>query len=655
MNVRPRHPFHLLRQVWDRRWPTHLKHLGWGTPASVSTIALISLAVTGIMGGVKYLGGFEPFELRAYDGMVRLRADQPIDSRLLVVTITEADLRLQQRSTLADQTIAEVLSILQADQPALIGLDLYRDLPQLPGHAALQTQLRAPNLIAITKLGDGDGNQVPPPPDVPPERVGFNDFPIDPDGVVRRSLLFGGTSASFSLQLALHYLNRQGITPRSTLANNMQLGDATFIPLEADSGGYQTNDARGYQFLLNYRSRQPVARQVTLHQVLKGEIQPEWVRNKIVLIGTTAPSSRDLFHTPYSAAETTHHQMAGLEIHAQTVSQILSAALGQQPLFWVWTEWQEWLWIGGWAVLGSSLAWAVRHPLRLGLGCSGILAALGSTSFLLFSQAGWVPVVAPGVAAITAVGAMLTYRSHQAQRQQQMVMTLLGQNTSKEIAAALWKHRDRLLTSGKLPGQQLVATMLFTDLKSFSTLSESIPPEPLLEWLNEYLGAMTQEVQRHQGIINKFTGDGLLAVFGVPVPRVKPEEIDQDAYQAVACALAMGDRLTCLNQEWQQRGLPVVQMRVGICTGTVVVGSLGSRDRMEYGVIGDTVNTASRLESCAKESQSDPCRILIAGETLKHVQNQFQIEPWGLMELKGKHNQIEVSRVMGHATREQQP
>jgi class 3 adenylate cyclase len=384
--------------------------------------------------------------------------------------------------------------------------------------------------------------------------------------------------------------------------------------------------------------------------VLNGEIQPEWVRNKIVLMGTTAPSSRDLFHTPYSAEETSNHQMPGIEIHAQTVSQILSAALDQRPLVWFLPEWAEWLWIAVWAVLGSSLAWVVRHPLRLGLGCSVLLAGLSGISILLLSLAGWIPVVAPAIATFAAVGAMITYRSQQSQQQQQMVMTLLGQNTSKEIAAALWNHRDRLLTSGKLPGQQLVATLLFTDIKSFSTISESIPPEPLLEWLNEYLGAMTQEVQRYHGIINKFTGDGLLGVFGVPVPRLTPEEIDQDAYQAVACALAMGERLTSLNQEWQQRGLPVVQMRVGICTGTIVVGSLGGKDRMEYGVIGDTVNTASRLESCAKEVQNDVCRILIAGETLKHVQNQFQIESWGLMELKGKHNKIEVCRVIGYAS-----
>jgi len=283
------------------------------------------------------------------------------------------------------------------------------------------------------------------------------------------------------------------------------------------------------------------------------------------------------------------------------------------------------------------------------MACGGLLLTLGGVSFWQLTQAVWMPIAAPAIATILTVTTIITHRAQQAQRQQQMVMTLLGQSTSKEIANALWSHRDRLLTSGKLPGQKLVATMLFTDIKGFSTISESILPELLLEWLNEYLEVMTQEIQRHRGIINKFTGDGLLAVFGVPVPRLTLAEIEQDAHQAVACALAMSDRLSQLNLDWQRRGLPMVKMRVGICTGAIVAGSLGGRDRMEYGVIGDSVNIASRLESCAKEMQADPCRILIAGETLNHVHSQFKVDSWGTMALKGKEKTVEVYRVLGTA------
>lgn len=624
--------------------------------AGLRAATLTGLAITGLVLGLRQVGGLEPLELRIYDRMVRLRAADASDPRLLVVEITEEDIQALQRATPSDETLARAIAQLQQHQPRVIGLDLHRDVPQEPGHAQLQTQLQAANLIAITKLGESVGDRIPPPPGLPPERIGFNDFVIDRDGVIRRSLLFAHTEAethtSLSLRLAIAYLKPDGLRPRPSAANpeDLQLGASVFLPLQANSGAYQRLDSSGYQTLLDYRARQNPARRVSLGQVLAQDVSPEWVRDKIVLIGTTAPSGKDLFYTPFSAGEEVSHQMPGVLVHAQMVSQFLDAATGARSPFWFWAEWQEWLWIFGWATVGGAVAWAVRHPIALGLSSVGLLGLIAGAGFGLFLQQGWVPTVAPAIASMMALGTVVAYRAQQSHRQQQMVMTLLGQNTSPEIADALWNARDRLLASGKLPGQRLVATMLFTDIKGFSTISEQMPPEALLEWLNEYLEAMTHEIQQHHGIINKFTGDGLLAIFGVPMPRVEEREVDEDAYQAIACALAMGKRLEQLNQIWQQRGLPPIQMRVGIFTGPVVVGSLGGKERMEYGVIGDSVNTASRLESCLKDRQVDLCRVLIAEETLMHVKGKFQVESWGPLALSGKQQLVEVYRVIGYAT-----
>jgi class 3 adenylate cyclase len=244
------------------------------------------------------------------------------------------------------------------------------------------------------------------------------------------------------------------------------------------------------------------------------------------------------------------------------------------------------------------------------------------------------------------MGAVVTYRSYQAQQKQQIVMKLLGQNTSPQIAQALWQGRDRLLKSGKLPGISLTATMLFADIKDFSTVSEQMTPEALLEWLNEFLGVMTHEVIKRQGIVNKFTGDGVMAVFGVPTCRLDSTEVAEDARSAVACALEISDRLEEMNQNWRRLGLPIIQMRVGIFTGPVVAGSLGGKDRLEYGVIGDSVNIASRLESCEKHRQPTNCRILIGYETLVHLQGRFDVESWGPLALKGKQQLVEVYRVL---------
>ncbi|MGI0488945.1 CHASE2 domain-containing protein [Pantanalinema rosaneae CENA516] len=628
--------------------------------AAVTTtlcIGITSVAVTGLLVGVRQLGWIQPPELLAYDQMMRLRPDQPPDPRLLIVTITEADIHAQQRWPFADRTIAQALAQLQKHQPRVIGLDLYRDLPHEPGHQELLQQLQQPNVIAIMQMPDDEDIGVAPPPSMPAHRIGFNDVFTDPDAVIRRGLLFANpdeqtTLFSFSLRLALAYLRPAKILPRPGLSNPdyLRLGAAEFVPLEATSGAYQTVDDDGYQILINYRSRRNVARQVTLSQVLKGEVRSEWIKDKIVLIGATARSLRDVHLTPYSAAETETPKMAGVTIHAQITSQILSSVLDHQPLFWFWADGLEVVWIATWTLLGGCLAWFVRNPLLVGLYVVVAIGGLLITSYALFLQQGWIPVATPAIGLLLSAGVLVAYRAQQAQRQQQMMMKLLGQNTSPEIANALWKSRDRLLKSGKLPGQRLTATMLFTDIKNFSTISESMPPENLLEWLNEYLSAITHEVRANQGIINKFTGDGMLAVFGVPMNRSTPIEVSQDAQLAVTCALAMGECLEKLNQDWQQRGLPTIQMRVGIFTGPIVAGSLGGKDRLEYGVIGDSVNIASRLESYDKERQSDLCRVLIAKDTLVHLQDRFEVEHWGLMALKGKHHLVDVYRVVGYAT-----
>jgi len=448
---------------------------------------LTSLTVTGLVLGLRQVGGVEPLELRIYDRMVRLRAADASDPRLLVVEITEEDIQALQRPTPSDETLARAIAQLQQLQPRVIGLDLHRDVPQEPGHAQLQTQLQAPNLVAITKLGESAGDRIPPPPGLPAERIGFNDFVIDRDGVIRRSLLFAHTNrethTSLSLRLAIAYLQPSGIRPRHSPENpdDLQLGASIFLPLQANSGAYQRLDSSGYQTLLDYRARQHPARRVSLSQVLSQEFQPEWVRDKIVLIGTTAPSGKDLFYTPFSAGEAVSHQMPGVIVHAQMVSQFLDAATGARSPFWFWQEWQEWLWIFGWATAGGALAWAVRHPIALGLSSVGLLGLIAGAGFGLFLQQGWVPMVAPAIASMMALGTVVAYRAQQSHRQQQMVMTLLGQNTSPEIADALWNARDRLLASGKLPGKRLVATKSSRSAEMLASGATPIPPTPLAE------------------------------------------------------------------------------------------------------------------------------------------------------------------------------
>jgi len=646
------HPF----SVFVKFWKSLLKN----SPELINAgkLAIATLSITALLLGVRQLSWLQQLEVMAYDQMVRWREDfsgtPQKDPRLLVVGVSEEDIQTLNRWPLSDETIAQLLEKLSEYEPAVIGLDLYREIPYEPGGEQLAEQLKTPNVIVITNLGDEQAKGIPAPPGIPTERIGFNDIVIDPDGSVRRNLMFASTEEgvffSFGLQLALHYLQERGISPTNSEDNpdNIFWGEAEFVPLISTDGGYQAIDDRGYQILLNYHSANNVARQVSVTEVLEGEVEPEWIKDKIVVIGTSAPSIRDFFLTPYSpAAEETSPKMSGVLVHAQMLSQILDAVSGDRPLFSFWSEWSEILWIFAWALAGGGLALGSRNALVLAASLPVLVCILGAVNFYLFLNYRWVPVMSPLVGVVLTSTSIVIYRAFTSQRQQQIVMRLLGQNTSPEVADALWQNRDRLVNDGKLPGQKLTATLLFTDLRNFSTISEQMSPEQLMDWLNEYLSVLTQTVQDHRGIINKFTGDGIMAAFGVPIARTTAAEIAADARSAVACGLAMGERLQQLNEGWALRGLPPIEMRVGIYTGPLVAGSLGGKERSEYGLIGDTVNIASRLESCAKERQESICRVLVGKETFAYIEDDFEFEHWGPMALKGKQQTIDVYRVLG--------
>ncbi|NEQ45144.1 MAG: adenylate/guanylate cyclase domain-containing protein [Leptolyngbya sp. SIOISBB] len=636
---------------WRSQWP------------NLTVIGVVSVTLSSGVTGLTQLGVLESLEQKAYDQMMRLRQTTrslPSDDRILIVTVTEADLETLAEFPLTDGTIAQAIDRLQVHEPVAIGLDMFRAIPKPPGRDDLLRSLQADNVVVITQISNtASGPGIPPPTGVDPAQVSFNDVVVDTDGTIRRALLIAEPIGlpehpflfSFSLQLAMRYLATQNIVPEASNQNPdyMQLGETTLWPLQVGAGGYAVVDDDGYQVMLDYRDRLTPAREVTLQDVLNDRVDPAWVRDKIVLIGITAPSFKDLFYTPFTAgmSEDTH-QMPGVVIHAQMVSQWLDIATGDRPLMGLSQPWQEWLWCLGWALVGGTLAWYLHHPITLTASETGVFIAIAVSGYGLFVTQGWVPIVAPGLTVLGTSGVVLAYQAQQSLRQRQMMQVLLGQTASPEVAKALWENRDRLLKSGKLPGQDMIATMMFTDLRGFSTLAEITPPEQLLEWLNHYLEAMAEEIQAHHGIINKFTGDGLLAAFGVPIASTTSEAIAADAQAAVACALSMATRLATINQERQQLHIPQLEMRVGIFTGPVVVGSLGGHHRMEYGIIGDSVNVASRLESFDKSRQPDHCRILIGQDTLDYLNDAFVVETWGDLLLKGRQADIGVYRVIAH-------
>ncbi|MEY2977029.1 MAG: hypothetical protein RLZZ435_1168 [Cyanobacteriota bacterium] len=607
-------------------------------------------------------GLFEPLELLWYDRLLQWEASAQHSaadpaaahesSFITIVGIDADDLR-RYGWPLNDQILANAIETLHQGSARVIGVDLYRDLDQPPGGEALRAALQHPNVLGIEEQVSG----IAPHPALAPEQVGFNDLVLDNDGVVRRSLLFVGTLEepfySFVLRAALVYLAQ--VQPNAV---PLVLGSEKYITiaghsfnlLQPYSGGYDRLDHSGYQILLHY-SGTPLPR-VSLSQLLAGEVDPALIRDRAVLIGSVDPSLKDMFRTPYSSGLREEFLLSGVEIHGQMLQQILSKSLAGQAQRRFLPLWAEDLWVLVWIGSGLGLGFLLRRPLWSTIGIALIsLALLASNLYSFRVLMIWLPLVSAGLGLWGIWVLVLAYRAYRFQRHEQVVMRLLGQNTSPEVAQALWAQRDTLLKSGKLPGKPLVATVLFADLCNFSTIAETMEPEVLMDWLNDSLDPVTQLIRAHNGIVNKFTGDGFMAVFGLPMAR-RPQEIIDDAKSAVRCAIEIVKLLETLNEQWLAEGMPQARMRIGIFTGRVIAGSLGGRDRMEYGVLGDTVNTASRLESWDKERMDYPCRILIGQSTYEHLITDpkilaaMQLQSWGAQSLKGKAQLVEVYQVI---------
>lgn len=278
---------------------------------------------------------------------------------------------------------------------------------------------RNDNFFAICKVSDSKVSEpgVSPPPEIPADRQGFSDFVKDPDSILRRHLIAmrpGSTSPcttpyALSAQLAFRYLEAEGISAKY-IKKELQIGNVVFKRLLKHMGGYQQLDDWGYQILLNYRSYNSpldVAEKVTLKDVLQGKVKPEAVKNRIVLIGITAQSAGDYFPTPYTTGQ--DQEMPGVVVHAQMVSQILSAVLDGRSLLWVWPFWGEALWLWGWSVLGGILVWHIRNPRSLGLAGVTALWVLYGLSFGLITQGGWVPLVPSALALVITGGSMVAF------------------------------------------------------------------------------------------------------------------------------------------------------------------------------------------------------------------------------------------------------
>lgn len=586
-------------------------------------IASPSIAI--LLIGLRLAGLLQPLELAAWDYFLRLRPLETVDSRIVIIEMNEADIQ-KLGYPISDEKLAQLLSIIKKHQPRVIGLDIYRDLPVEPGFKQLEEVFAStPNLFGIQKIaGHINSSRVNPPPKLKElGQVAASDVVIDADIKVRRNLLSvvdkgGETILGLGSQLAVSYLKAENISLELVDGKTLKfkLGKGFFLPLDKSDGSYVKIDAGGYQILANFRNLRSGFPTVSMSQVLAGEMPPEFVRDRIVLIGPTAASLDDFFNTPYG------DRSSGVSIHADVASQLISSALEGRQQIQIWSETYEYLWIVSWSFIGAILSWTQRDKKRTGSLYSASfiilflnIGVIGGSYLAFLVGAWWIPVV-PGFLALSA--SAITVTAIVARDTSTMRQTF-GRYLTDEVVETLLETPGGL----NIGGENKNVTILISDLRGFSAMSEKVSPEKMVEIINLYLAKMTDIINNYQGTINDFMGDGIFVMFGAPV------SFADNAQRAVTCAIAMQLAMDGINKQLALMKLPPLEMGIGIHCGEVLAGSIGSKARAKYTVMGSNVNLAARIETYTVGGQ-----ILVSQETVEAVGEIIQIS--GDMEVKPK-------------------
>ncbi|MEL6813394.1 MAG: CHASE2 domain-containing protein [Cyanobacteria bacterium J06598_3] len=383
-----------------------------------------------------------------------------------------------------------------------------------------------------------------------------------------------------------------------------------------------------------YQAAGPGALQVYSYiDVLEGRIDTTLFQNKIVVVGSTL-TGIDPLRTPFQK----NPPVSGVYLHAATINNLLNQSFLRSPAAWQIMILLIALSFGGHGLLHKQgayrrLAIVVLFPLlwsALAFGC--------------FTAGWWIPVAAPiGTFIFSAIAVQLNE-----QQEKQQLMALFSMNVSPGTAQLIWRNKGEILDQGELSAQNLTATVLFMDIRGFTGIAETLPSQQLLPWLNQYFETMTDCIMNHGGMVDKYIGDAIMAVFGAPVPRTSDEEIQADAIAAMKASIEMHERLKLLNYHLAMQNLPTIQFGIGIHTGPLIGGTVGNRHRLNYSLFGDTVNIAARLESMTKTLPVNaPYKVLLSADTYRYA-GDFPVELFRATCLRGRASQTEIYTPTGN-------
>ncbi|MBI2313384.1 MAG: adenylate/guanylate cyclase domain-containing protein [Betaproteobacteria bacterium] len=484
--------------------------------------------------------------------------------------------------------------------------------------------------IAFT-IWDGYGGNLP---ELMAAAAGAGHFnPLtDFDGVTRRVPMLaeyqGAYYESLSLAMVRALLGFPPVTPGlvSDPGAAKDYGGLESIELKTDMGTLTIPVDQNVSTLIPYRGRQGSFKYISVSDVLRDRVPPEDLQGKVVLVGTTAPGLLDLRATPVAAV------FPGVEVHANLIAGILDQNLKLKPPYVLGAEVVLLLLSG----LFLALVLPLLNPLKATITTLVVAFFVLSSNLMVWHYGHLVLPMATGVILILGMYLInVSYGYFVEARSKRQITGLFGRYVSPALVDEMAKNPEQV----SMEGESREMSVLFTDVRGFTTISEGMEPKELSKLMNEFLTPLTQLIYDHRGTVDKYMGDCIMAFWGAPLA-------DSDhARHAVEAGLHMQARLAELRLQFQAKGWPEVRIGVGVNSGVMRVGNMGSQMRVAYTVMGDAVNLASRMEGITKEYGVG----MIVGDVTRKTVPDFVFRELDQVRVKGKNEPVPIFEPIGPA------
>ncbi|MGA8862545.1 MAG: adenylate/guanylate cyclase domain-containing protein [Gallionella sp.] len=446
---------------------------------------------------------------------------------------------------------------------------------------------------------------------------------VDSDGRVRRIPMiveYGGAYyESLSLAIVRTLLGQTKLSPGYGETKNGGYADMEWLDLDAANVRLKIPVDREVATFVPYRGGQGRFRYVSIADVLHGRVDPAQLKNKIILVGTTAPGLLDMRSTPVAKV------YPGVEIHANMISGILNQDLKERPAYMLGAEV---VWV---SLVGIALSFLLPlfTPAKAILASAFALILTTGLSLVAWQYGNVLMPVTNSLVMVALLFALnMSYGYFVESRTKRQITGLFGQYVPGEVVEEMAKNPERV----SMEGESREMTILFSDVRGFASISERLDPKQLSMLMNEFLTPLSRVVYKHRGTIDKYMGDCIMAFWGAPLA-------DKDhARNAILSGIEMQETLKALQPRFKERGWPGIQVGVGINTGRVIVGNMGSEIRVAYTVMGDEVNLASRLEGITKQYGVD----IIVGENTRNLANEFLYRELDHVRVKGKDKPVAI-------------